>query len=162
MSDYSFLQRALSIHPSDVVAALFGSYMAGATWNCCHLSISVYTILLCTILQHFMQSHIVECMGVSLKTATCTFDSMTGIFFSLFFLFLPATAVTSVWHEYQNKSQHRKLTMEKNNFPPLLRGLEPRPFDHESGTLTTELFPLSGKQAEHGLPETSHCCAKLV
>ena len=33
----SFLQRALNIHPRGVVAALFGSYVAGATWNCCHL-----------------------------------------------------------------------------------------------------------------------------
>ena len=50
MSDRSFLQRALNIHPRGVVkdykyvftifgvaAALFGSYMAGATQICCHL-----------------------------------------------------------------------------------------------------------------------------
>ena len=34
----TFLQRALNIHQSGVVAALFGCYMAGATQNCCHLS----------------------------------------------------------------------------------------------------------------------------
>ena len=42
MSDCSFLQRALSVHQSGVVAALFGSYVAGATRNCCHLGICVH------------------------------------------------------------------------------------------------------------------------
>ena len=37
---------------------------------------------------------------------------------------------------YQNKSQHRKLTLEKKIIPP------PPPFDHESGALTPELFQL--------------------
>ena len=37
MSDSCFLQHSLNIHPSGVVAQLFGCYMAGATWNCCHL-----------------------------------------------------------------------------------------------------------------------------
>ena len=38
---------------------------------------------------------------------------------------LCATAVTQGWNRYPNKSQHRKLTLEKNIFPPLLQGLEP-------------------------------------
>ena len=33
------LQRLLNIHRSDGLIALFGCYMAGATWNCCHLSV---------------------------------------------------------------------------------------------------------------------------
>ena len=37
MSGRSFLQRALTIHPSGVAAVLFGSYMNGGTRNCCHL-----------------------------------------------------------------------------------------------------------------------------
>ena len=46
---------ALSI---EVVTALFGCYMAGAMWNCCHLhSSSVYTIWPCTSFQ--CQMHIV-------------------------------------------------------------------------------------------------------
>ena len=32
-----WLQRALNTHLSGVVATLFGSYMTGAIWNCCHL-----------------------------------------------------------------------------------------------------------------------------
>ena len=36
---------------------------------------------------------------------------------------------------YQNKSQHRKFTMEKKILPPHQPGLNPRPFDYESGAL---------------------------
>ena len=41
---------------------------------------------------------------------------------------LCATAVTRGWNGYQNKSQHRKLTMEKKILLPLLQGLEPETF----------------------------------
>ena len=61
---------------------------------------------------------------------------MTGIFYV-------ATAVTRRWNGYRNKSQHRKLTLEKKILPALLPGLEPAgTFDHESDALTSELSPL--------------------
>ena len=41
---------------------------------------------------------------------------------------LRATAVTRVWTGYRNKSQHRKLTLEKKKLPSLLPGLEPTTF----------------------------------
>ena len=41
---------------------------------------------------------------------------------------LRATAVTREWNGYRNKSQHRKLTLEKKNLPPLLQGFEPATF----------------------------------
>ena len=41
---------------------------------------------------------------------------------------LRATAVTRGWNGYRNKSQHRKLTLEKNILPPLQPGLEPGTF----------------------------------
>ena len=41
---------------------------------------------------------------------------------------LRATAVTRGWNEYRNKSQHRKLTLEKKILPPLLQGFEPATF----------------------------------
>ena len=41
---------------------------------------------------------------------------------------LRATAVTRWWNGYQNKSQHRKLTLEKKVFPPLQWRLEPGTF----------------------------------
>ena len=41
---------------------------------------------------------------------------------------LRATAVTREWNGYRNKSQHRKLTLEKKILPPLLQGFEPATF----------------------------------
>ena len=42
-------------------------YMAGATWNCCHLDAgSVYTIQSCSMSPHFVQSHIRRYMRVYL------------------------------------------------------------------------------------------------
>ena len=55
-----FLWHIFNIHQSGVLTALFGCYMAGATWSCCSLSTcSVHTIQLCTSLWcHFIWSHI--------------------------------------------------------------------------------------------------------
>ena len=41
---------------------------------------------------------------------------------------LRAAAVTRGWNGYQNKSQHRKLTLEKKILQPLLPGFEPATF----------------------------------
>ena len=41
---------------------------------------------------------------------------------------LRAAAVTQGWNGYWNKSQHRKLTLEKKILLPLLPGLEPTTF----------------------------------
>ena len=43
----------------------------------------------------------------------------------------------------RNTSKHRKLTPEKKSIPPLCGDSNPRPFNRESGALTTELSPLS-------------------
>ena len=50
---------------------------------------------------------------------------------------LRATAVTWGWNGYKNKSQHRKSTLERKILS--CRDSNPRPFNHESGALTTEL-----------------------
>ena len=42
--------------------------------------------------------------------------------------FLRATAVTRGWNGYRNKSQHRKLTLDKTILPPLQQGFEPTTF----------------------------------
>ena len=41
---------------------------------------------------------------------------------------LRATAVTRGWNGYRNKSQHRKLTLQKKILPPLQQGFEPATF----------------------------------
>ena len=57
---------------------------------------------------------------------------MTGIF-------LRATAVTRGWNRYRNKSQRRKMTLEKKFSRLSCRDSKLGPFDHESDALTTEL-----------------------
>ena len=53
---------------------------------------------------------------------------------------LRATAVTRAWDGYRNKSQHRKLTAEKEKkiSRRASRDSNPRPFDHEKLTDTGE------------------------
>ena len=53
---------------------------------------------------------------------------------------LRTTQVTLGWNGYQNKSQHRKLTLEKKKIcRRSYRDSNRLPFDHESVALTTEL-----------------------
>ena len=52
---------------------------------------------------------------------------------------LRATAVTRGWNGYRNKSQHRKLILERKFTARSCRGSNLRPFYRESGALTTEL-----------------------
>ena len=44
---------------------------------------------------------------------------------------LHATAVTGGWNRYQNKSRHRKLTMEKKIHPLFLQGFKPATFQSQ-------------------------------
>ena len=70
---------------------------------------------------HFMQSHIRKvyaCLAV-----TCHLH-----FWQHDWDLLRATAVTQGWNRYRNKSQHRKLTLERKILPPLLQGFEPATF----------------------------------
>ena len=52
---------------------------------------------------------------------------------------LQATAVTCGCNGYQNKNQHRKLTLEKKILPPLLLGLKPMTFWPQVWHSSTEL-----------------------
>ena len=71
--------------------------------------------------RHFTQSHI-------LKVHACLALTRHLHFWQNNRDFLRATAVTRGWDGYRYKSQHRKLTLEKKIFPPLLQGFEPSPF----------------------------------
>ena len=84
---------------------------------------------------HFTQSHIRKvyaCLAVTCHLHFWRNDR--GILRA-------ATAVTQGWNGHRNKSQHRKLTLEKKILPPLLQRFEPATFRSESGALTTELSP---------------------
>ena len=110
-----------NINRSDVLTALFDCYMAGATWNCCRVGArSVYVIQTCTSLQcHFIRRDI-DRMHVWLVVTyhLHIWQNDRDL--------LRAPAVTRGWNGYRNKNQNRKLTLEKNIFPPLLPGIDPR------------------------------------
>ena len=119
------------------MTALFGCCIAGATWNCCRRGASsVCTIQPCISLQrHFIQSHIGRvyvCLAV-----TCHL-----LFWQNDRDLLRATAVTRGWNGYRNKSQHRKLTLEKNIFPRILPGNDLQTFRWRVLSSTTELCSL--------------------
>ena len=111
----------------------YSAGMAGATWNCSHLSASsAYTIQPFT----FMQSHIHKVYVYLAVTCHLHFWQNDQDL-------LCAIVVTRGWNGYWNKSQHRKSTLEKKILPPLQQGFEPVTFQsrvsQESSTLTTEL-----------------------
>ena len=70
---------------------------------------------------HFMQSHIHKvyaCLAVTCHLHFWQNDRDL----------LRATAVAQGWNRYRNKSQHRKLTLEKKILLPLQQGFEPAIF----------------------------------
>ena len=70
---------------------------------------------------HFVQSHIRKVYACLAVTCHLHFwKNDRGL--------LRATAVTRGWNGYRNKSQHRKLTLEKKILPPLQQGFEPATF----------------------------------
>ena len=81
---------------------------------------SVYTIQPCTILRLFMHilSHIHREYTRLVVTCHPHFRQNGGDL-------LRVTAVTRRWNGYRNKSQDRKLTLEKKIIPPLVPGIEP-------------------------------------
>ena len=113
----SFIVRFLNIHRSGVLTAL--------AWLVPHETAAVSAQVLCTPYNHarchFMQSHIRKvyaCLAVTCHLHFWQNDRDL----------LRATAVTRGWNGYQNKSQHRKSTLEKKILPPLRQGFEPATF----------------------------------
>ena len=116
----SFYSAFLNIHRSGVLTAL--------AWLVPQESAareSQSRRVLCTPYNHapchFMQSHI--CKVYACLAVTCHlrfWQNDRGL--------LRATAVTRGWNGYRNKSQHRKLTLEKKILPPLQQGFEPATF----------------------------------
>ena len=95
---------------------------------------SVCTIQHYTMLHHFMQSHILRVHVCLAVTCHCTSGRMTGI--------LACYCITQGWNTLQNKSQHRKLTLELKILLPLLLGLKPVTFNHKSGAQNAALSAL--------------------
>ena len=111
-----FLQRIfLNIHRSGVLTAL--------AWLVPHETAAVSAQVLCTPYNHapchFMQSHIRKVYGCLAVTCHLHFwQNDRGL--------LRATLVTRGWNGYQNKSQHRKSTLEKKISPAAPAGIRTR------------------------------------
>ena len=91
----------------------------------CHKKLLPSRRVLCTPYNHaqchFMQSHIRKVYTCLAVTCHLRFWQNDGAL-------LRATAVTRGWNGYRNKSEHRKLTLEKKILPPLQQGFEPATF----------------------------------
>ena len=91
----------------------------------CHMKLLPSWCVPCTPYNHtpchFMQSHIHKVYACLAVTCHLHFwQNDRGL--------LRVTAVTRGWNGYWNKSQHRKLTLEKKILPLLLQGFEPMTF----------------------------------
>ena len=110
----SFLSRVFEYPPK------WCTYNAGMVETA-----AVTAQVLCTPDNHapcrFMQSHI-------RKVCACLAVTCHLHFWQNDRDLLRAAAVTRGWNRYQNRSQHRKSTLEKKILPPLLQGFEPATF----------------------------------
>ena len=128
-------------------------YIAGATRRCClsgrmlcihHTTMHKFTVSL-HAKSHTYDACVFSCNLPHDQHVTCVFSSnLPHALLAKWLGSLTWTAVTRGWNGYRNKGKHKKLTQE-NFFPPLLPGLNPRPLDHESDTLTTELRSPKGE-----------------
>ena len=110
----AFYNVFLNIHWSGVLTALAWLVPHETAAISAH---SVYTIQPC----HFMQSH--RC-----KVYACLAVTWHLHFWQNDWGLLRATAVAQGWNRYRNKSQHRKLTLEKKILLSLLQGFKPTTF----------------------------------
>ena len=113
----AFYRASLNIHQSGVLTVL--------AWLVPHETAAISAQVLCTPYNHapchFMQSHIRKvyaCLAVTCHLHFWQNDRDL----------LLATVVTQGWNRSWNKSQHRKLTLEKKFLLPLLQGFEPMTF----------------------------------
>ena len=97
-------------------------------WLVPHETAAISVQVLCTPYNHapcrFMQNHIH-------KVYACLAVTCHQHFWQNGRDLLCATAVTRGWNGYQNKSQHRKSTLEKKILPPLLQGFDPTTFQSQ-------------------------------
>ena len=103
---------------------------------------------------HFIKSHMRKVHVCSAVTCPLHFWQNDWVL-----LCATVTVETQGWNGYRNKSQHRKLTLEKKFSHCSYRDSNPRPFNHKSGALTTELSPLPGENVK-GKMFFIHTCRK--
>ena len=108
------------------------------TWSCCrHVSAHV----LCTPYNYAPVCNVTSCKATYIG-CMCFSCNLPLHFWQNDQGSLRATAVTLVCNGRRNNNQHRKCTLEKTILRLSCRDSNLRPFDHESGALTTELPPV--------------------
>ena len=98
--------------------------------------------------------HVTSCKATVCKVYACLAVTCHLHFWQNDRDLLRATAVTRGWNGYRNKviTNRRKFSRRSR------RDSNPRPFNHESGALTTELSPLPQYALEHeGNQQTNSC-----
>ena len=89
---------------------------------------------------HTTMHHVILCKATSIhKVYECLAVTCHLNFWQNGRGLLRVTAVTRGWNGYRNKSQHRKSTWRRKFSRCSCRDSNTRPFNHESGALTTEL-----------------------
>ena len=127
----------------------------------CHVKLLPSWCVLCTPYNcapcHFMQSHI-------RKVHACLALTCHLHFWQNDQDLLHATAVTQGWNRYWNKSQHRKLSLDKKILLLLLQGFEPMSFQSQVWCSNHWAIPTQCKMQLPGgnsisiWKETTHFC----
>ena len=131
MSDCILLSRVFVSNSTVVLTVLFG-----CNWLVPPETAATSVHVPCAPYNHALVYRVtslkatyVGCVCAQLQPATCTFGGMTWIFFIRATFHYALRAITRGRNGYRNRTQHRKLTLEKKYLPLLLpRGLEPEPF----------------------------------
>ena len=94
----------------------------------CHIKLQLSRCTFCV--HHTTVHHVTSCKATYIRcmglAVTCHLH-----FWQNDWDLLRATSVTWGWNGYQNKSQHRKSTMEKKILPLLLQGFKPATFQSQ-------------------------------
>ena len=132
----NFTHHSSNIHRSEYTA-LFGCYMAGATWNCCRLgAYSVYTIQPCTTLQcHFIRTRIRR-MHVCLFSCNLP-PALWAEWAGSFTCYCGNTGVERIPKLVSTESWPWRRKFSRRS----CRDSNQRPSDYKSGALTTEPSP---------------------
>ena len=94
--------------------------MAGTTRNCCHLG--------AFCVHHTTVHHVTSCKATYVRCMRVLALTCYLRYWQNDRDLLRATAVTRGWNGYRNKSQHRKMILEKKILPPLQQEFEPATF----------------------------------
>ena len=131
-----FLCMFFNVHQSSVLTVLFGCYVAGATWNCCHLG---------TFFVHHTTMHHVASLHAKPHThsACIVFNcnlppALLAEWPGSFMCYCSNVGGTDT--EIRTSTENLPWTRKFSHCSS--QNLNQRPFDHKCSALTTELYLL--------------------